>query len=246
MAYLEGENHTGEDLYRFHKESPFDKAYDIILSYLGVNPEALSTWLREHPRESRIIADSISILRLGLGYLAIRKYKKALEAGDKKGMLLSTVSMAALLLSDSVDGYIARKAGIQEGQHGKIVDAVSDGVLKAMIAKTLIFDGKKGTPVIDKVRTASDLFLSINGMREIFRGEYQTTDFGKVKMGLDVTTVLAEMAGPQVVDKYPGVNESLEILTVGTRFAATILSIRDGYEHFRNWVRGRPATSPEI
>ena len=161
---------SGKEPY-FHRHSPFDATVDKILEILGTSPDNIEAYLSSHKRYTRLTANSLSFLRVFFGGQAIRNYENAREKGNKIVMAAQIVALGLLIASDGVDGYLTRKAHIDDNELGKQIDSISDAALRFMLSRSSLMPD---TDIIDKILTGSrncinSCMLNGSNKRKIFQ-----------------------------------------------------------------------------
>lgn len=217
-----------------NRKSVFPKSADAILdrsfSAIGIAPEAIEYFLKSHKKGARIAANSLSLARIVLGEVTVRQYENAYKKKNIKKMSLAAVVLGFLLTSDFIDGYIARKAHIQNNKSGKILDSAADVYLKARIISSSI---SESSDALDKVRGVGELLVAMSAVPDVFKGKYESTTEGKLKTWADSGTAVARVARQILETKQKknsdsSIQQTLKILEDTARIVGIGLALTDG------------------
>ena len=201
----------------------FDAIFDSALGSIGIPAKAVEKFLSANKKKSRIAANTLSLTRIALGYIAIRNYEHAKEKKDTKGMVTNMGLLGLIMATDAVDGYLSRKAHISGSKSGKIIDSVSDVALRLAIAQSSLSE-KDNLAII---RGIGEIAVGTAALPDIVEGKYTSTNLGKIKVNADAVAVITSLL-KDVVPKKTASEKSLQVLHDAARSAAAALAILDG------------------
>lgn len=200
-----------------------DPILDKALATIGVNPNSIEDFLSKNKTSSRIAANTLSVARVVLGFIAINKYETAKTARDKKGMAASMVSLGVIMATDAFDGYITRKAHINNSTSGRIIDSASDVAFRLALARSSLSENDR----MAVVRGISELVVASSAIPDILEGTYTSTSLGKMKVNTDalavITSVLKDLSEHETTT-----TKSLQLLHDAARTVSTGLAMTDG------------------
>lgn len=200
----------------------FDRVFDAFFSEVGINPTEIENFLSSRKNGTRMAANTISVTRVFLGYLVIAAYESAQRKKDKKGMVVAILLLIAVLTSDSIDGYLCRKAHIENSKLGKVVDSACDVALRIIIARSSILSQRDW---ILYIRGMAELGVGAYVIPDIIEGTYSSSDSGKAKVVADSVAVISAMLTDVV--PYQIVQKPLRFVNYRARFIGAILASLD-------------------
>lgn len=218
-----------------------DGLLDGMFSAMGIAPEAIEEYLSSHKKGARIAANTVSFSRVVLGEITIRSYERARKAKNVKMMSASVVALGFIFATDFIDGYIARKAGIDESKMGKFIDSATDVYLRLRVAKSSIMENPDA---LDKIRGVGELLVGSSAIPDMFRKQYDSTLEGKAKMWADGMTALTKITG-QILEVNQGENpnsstqDAVKMLENAARVVGTGLAWTDGVKRRARKMKAR-------
>lgn len=168
----------------------FDEVFDGLIKASGISLSDLEEFFLLNKKGVRLVANSLSLFRIIFGYVVIRYYEKAYEEKDRSGMVFCLLLFIVIFASDSVDGYICRKANIADNKAGKVIDSVGDVVLRLLVAKFLILTKRDW---IYFLRLFSEFGVAYYAVPDIYANKYSSTSLGKAKVVSDFMSVMSCM-----------------------------------------------------
>ncbi|GEM_PF-5350615 len=213
----------------FHDHSPFDRIFDKALKTIGITEEQTNRFLSSHKRGTRIAANTLSIGRIVLGEVAIRKFERAKKENNKKEIIESAIALSVIMATDGVDGFITRKAGIDNSRSGKNIDSLSDVAMRLRLAVSSIVARRDK---LDAIRGAGEILVFKSAIPQILKASYTSTTEGKIRMNTDAAVVITNVLKAAV----PPDNCADRLLTNisdGARVASTVLALADGIKRRR-------------
>ena len=180
---------------------------------------------RMQTRKDRILtlANAISISRIVLSIPLV------LLLNDNN-LLLAFIIIILIVLSDFLDGYVARKAD-EITNFGKLIDPVADKICMMVVAIYLIIVYKLPFLIFFVTLAVRDTFLIIIGIYLIFAQEevFQSNTSGKWFMGMSaLMMVLFMFHEPLYIPRY--------ILWCSYMISMILFSIST-YEYIRRYLR---------
>ncbi len=212
-----------------HEHSPFDRMMDTAFAAVGVKPELIKSYLAGHKKGTRIAANTMSLTRVVLGEVVIRRYEKARTEKNEKAIIGSIISLAGIMVTDGLDGYLSRKAGIDDSVSGKIIDSACDVYLRARIARSSIL---AEVDLIDKTRFGAEALVAWSAIPDMLMGKYTSTSLGKVKVPADAVATLADMLKDLAPEKS-SYRTTLGNLSKYAREIGAVLALADGVIRFQ-------------
>lgn len=152
----------------------------------------------------------------------------------KVSNLAFIVNIVVLLLSDSLDGILARKYKIQT-LYGAIMDTLADKALGIILATILIND----INLVIFVIINEILILLINGVALLFKKKTKASIFGKIKMwGLSISIVLGYMhyfysINLEIVNFSLIITIVLQIVTI-INYCVSLIKQKSDYKTFKD------------
>lgn len=152
----------------------------------------------------------------------------------KVSNLAFIVNIVVLLLSDSLDGILARKYKIQT-LYGAIMDTLADKALGIILATILIND----INLVIFVIINEILILLINGVALLFKKKTKSSIFGKIKMwGLSISIVLGYMhyfysINLEIVNFSLVITIVLQIVTI-INYCVSLIKQKSDYKTFKD------------
>lgn len=152
----------------------------------------------------------------------------------KVSNLAFIVNIVVLLLSDSLDGILARKYKIQT-LYGAIMDTLADKALGIILATILIND----INLVIFVIINEILILLINGVALLFKKKTKASILGKIKMwGLSISIVLGYMhyfysIDLKIVNFSLIITIVLQIVTI-INYCVSLIKQKSDYKTFKD------------
>lgn len=152
----------------------------------------------------------------------------------KVSNLAFIVNIVVLLLSDSLDGILARKYKIQT-LYGAIMDTLADKALGIILATILIND----INLVIFVIINEILILLINGVALLFKKKTKASILGKIKMwGLSISIVLGYMhyfysINLEIVNFSLIITIVLQIVTI-INYCVSLIKQKSDYKTFKD------------
>ncbi|MGM0411223.1 MAG: CDP-diacylglycerol--glycerol-3-phosphate 3-phosphatidyltransferase [Bacillota bacterium] len=141
-------------------------------------------------------------------------------------MILALITFVLAALTDSLDGYLARKYE-NVTKFGKIVDPLAD---KLLISAALISFVELGEISAWAAIIIIGRELAITGLRVVAASEgvvISASKWGKSKTVLQITAIIILMLDPHIIN-FPWNIENIVL------WAAVLMTIYSGYIYFRN------------
>lgn len=205
------------------KAASFDHIFDMALKNIGVQPEAIEQFLSSHKKKARIAVNIVSLTRIVIGYIAINNYESALKKMHKKEMAANLFVLGVIMMTDAIDGYLSRKAHIASSKSGKVIDSLSDVVLRVIIARSSLAEHDK----MAAIRGVGELAVASSAIPDILAGKYTSTNLGKIKVNADAIAIISA-ALKDFVPKKTTISTSLKVLHDVARMVGIGLALSDG------------------
>tara|TARA_Y100001970_G_C14149805_1_gene812010 strand:+ start:204 stop:818 length:615 start_codon:yes stop_codon:yes gene_type:complete len=186
---------------------------------------------RFQTRQDRILtlANAISISRILLSIPLVLLFEEISQGGNEK-YWLAFVLIVIIVLTDFLDGFVARKA--HEITHfGKLIDPVADKVCMMVVTIYLIITYQLPFLIFFIVLVIRDTFLIIIGVYLMFTQDevFQSNKSGKWFMGISALMMTLFLF------KEP-LNLSNGILWVSYSISMVLFTFST-YEYFRRYLR---------
>ena len=186
---------------------------------------------RLQTRQDRImtLANAISISRIILAVPLVLIFEE-IAKGNTEKLLLSFILIIIIVLSDFLDGFVARKAD-ETTNFGKLIDPVADKVCMMVVMIYLIISYKLPFLFFFVVLAIRDVFLIIIGVYLMFSQDevFQSNRSGKWFMGISaLMMVLFVFQDPLFIPNY----------LLWTAYISTLLLFAfSTYEYIRRYMR---------
>ena len=186
---------------------------------------------RLQTRQDRImtLANAISISRIILAVPLVLIFEE-IAKGNTEKLLLSFILIIIIVLSDFLDGFVARKAD-EITNFGKLIDPVADKVCMMVVMIYLIISYKLPFLFFFVVLAIRDVFLIIIGVYLMFSQDevFQSNRSGKWFMGTSaLMMVLFVFQDPLFIPNY----------LLWTAYISTlVLFAFSTYEYIRRYIR---------
>ncbi len=197
-----------------------DKGWDMLLGASGVDVDKFGQYCVEHPKFSKALADLTCYARPVVGGIALGAYAHAVKENNIPLAYASLGLFIVAAISDSFDGYVARKGEVTDADGAKL-DQVMDVLFRSELVATVMLTGDAVDRALLLPRAYYEMKLLAHRQDDMGeQGEFKSSTFGKIKVASDGVLGVGLLASaavrsPKAKHTFSVIRKSAAVLSIG-------------------------------